>query len=159
VMVPAGATHLFLSVPDQLFNDNSDPDHDFAVEIRVVGCWTDLGLGLAGASPAPVLAGTGTLIAGEPFTLALTGGKPNSSAALFAGFSAINLPFKGGTLVPAPNLLVSGLPTGAGGAFSLAGNWPAGLPSGFTLFFQEWVADATGPHGLTATNGLSATTP
>ena len=33
VEVPAGATHLFLGVPDSLFSDNRDPDGDFAVEI------------------------------------------------------------------------------------------------------------------------------
>jgi len=50
-------------------------------------------------------------------------------------------------------------PTLLGGSLLLPANWPAGLPSDFSLYFQAWVADAAGPHGFSASNGLSATTP
>jgi len=33
VQVPAGATHVFVAASDSLYNDNSDPDSDFAVRI------------------------------------------------------------------------------------------------------------------------------
>jgi hypothetical protein len=33
VAVPPGATHLFVAPHDSLYNDNSDPDQDFAVKI------------------------------------------------------------------------------------------------------------------------------
>jgi hypothetical protein len=36
---------------------------------------------------------------------------------------------------------------------------PAGVPSGTDLTLQLWIADATGPKGFTATNGLVGTTP
>ncbi len=36
VIVPAGATYLFIAVPDSLFNDNNDTDNDFAAEITVL---------------------------------------------------------------------------------------------------------------------------
>jgi hypothetical protein len=144
---------------DHYYQDNSDPDADLGVELTRVGTWTDLGLGLAGAGGTPSLAGTGTLIGGQPVTLALTGAKVASTAALVIGLHQANAPFKGGTLVPMPDLLITGLPTGPSGALALSTTWPAGLPSGFTLHFQQWVVDATGPHGFTATNGLSATTP
>jgi hypothetical protein len=159
VEVPAGAAWLFLSSGDQLFNDNSDPNSDWGVDITLVGCWKDLGLGLAGVNGAPVLAGTGTLLAGEPLTLALGNAKPSSSAALIVGFDQLNAPFKGGTLVPTVNLLIAGLPVDGAGSLLLPANWPAGLPSDFSLYFQAWVADAAGPHGFSASNGLSATTP
>ncbi len=159
VLVPAGATHLFLCAYDHYYADNSDPDADYRVELTRVGTWTDLGLGLAGANPAPVLTGSGTLFAGDPISLDLTGAKANSSAALFVGAGAANVPFKGGTLVPTPTIIITGLPTGPAGTLILPAVWPAGLPSGFSLYFQEWIVDATGPAGLTATNGLRATTP
>ena len=37
IQVPVGATHIFLTVHDRLFQDNSDPDGDHAVEITVTG--------------------------------------------------------------------------------------------------------------------------
>lgn len=45
VEVPAGATHLFLGVHDSLYNDNVDPNGDFAAVVTVV--------------PTPPLPGTG----------------------------------------------------------------------------------------------------
>jgi hypothetical protein len=35
VVIPAGATHLFLGVPDSLYNDNNDTDGDFAIEVSL----------------------------------------------------------------------------------------------------------------------------
>ncbi len=159
IKVPAGAAFLFVCPSDQLFQDNSDPNGNYALQVTVVGCWTNLGHGLAGAGGTPLLTGTGTLIGGEPITLDLTGAKANSSAALIVGFGVANAPLKGGTLVPTPDLIITGLPTGPAGALSLPAAWPAGLPSGFSLYFQEWIADASGPAGFAATNGLQATTP
>lgn len=45
VPVPAGATHLFLGVHDSLYNDNADPNGDYAAVVTVV--------------PTPSLPGTG----------------------------------------------------------------------------------------------------
>jgi len=159
VEVPAGAAWLFLSTADHYFSDNIDPDADWGVDLTLVGCWKDLGLGLAGVNGTPVLSGAGTLLGGDPLTLALGNGKPFSSAALVLGFSQLNAPFKGGTLVPAADLLIPGLPLDAAGALALPATWPAGLPSDFTLYLQAWITDAAGPHGFSASNGLSATTP
>jgi hypothetical protein len=158
VEVPAGANFLFLCTYDHYYSDNSDPNANFGVEITVVGCWKDLGHALAGASGLPTLTGTGTLLGGDPLTLTVANARPASTAALIVGLGQLDAPFKGGTLVPTLNLLVPGLPTGAG-SITLPATWPAGLPSDFSLYFQAWIADAAGPHGFSATNGLSATTP
>ena len=48
------------------------------------------------------------------------------------GFSSIFLPFKGGTLVPAPDLIIP-LPTLASGDISVPFTWPGGIPAGFKL--------------------------
>lgn len=43
VVVPAGATHLFLSVADTLYQDNTDPDGDWGATIELLGsCAADL---------------------------------------------------------------------------------------------------------------------
>ena len=78
---------------------------------------------------------------------------------LVAGLQALNLPFKSGTLVPVPQLAVSGLMTSGLGTVSLDATWPAGLPSGESLIFQAWIADAAGPAGFSATNALQAVQP
>jgi hypothetical protein len=158
VELPAGAAYLFAGPGDQLFNDNTDPHPDYGIDLTKVGCWKDLGLGLAGVNGLPTLAGTGTLLAGDPLTITVANARPASTAALIVGLGTLNLPFKGGTLVPTVNVLIAGLPTGAG-TITLPATWPAGLPSDFSLDFQAWIADAAGPHGFSASNGLSATTP
>jgi hypothetical protein len=91
--------------------------------------------------------------------LALTGALPASAVHLVVGVAVAELPFKGGVLVPTPDLVLSGLPTDAAGSFTLQTDWPAGAPSGLVLLFQSWVQDAGGPQGFAATNALAATVP
>lgn len=135
------------------------------LSVRLVGqltmhaAWFDLGAALAGTHGAPVLSPDGTLQPGSPLTLALSNALENSSATLIIGVSALNAPFKGGTLVPFPNLLIFGLPTGPAGVLVLAGTWPGGLPSNFGIYFQNWIVDPAGPSGLSATNAVEAVTP
>jgi uncharacterized membrane protein len=121
--------------------------------------WTNLGQGLAGISGVPELAGTGTLAPASPTVVALSNAKPNGSATLIVGLSAIDAPFKGGVLVPQPTFLVGALPIDAAGAMNLPFPWPAGLPSGFSLFWQAWIGDAAAPKGFAASNALESTTP
>jgi hypothetical protein len=120
--------------------------------------WTDLGQGLAGAAGVPQASGTGSLEPGSKLTLSLQGAKPTGTTTLILGSSAANAPFKGGVLVPSPELLLTGLPL-SGGALSLQGLWPVGIPSGFTLWLQFWTADGGAPKGFSASHALSATAP
>jgi hypothetical protein len=130
-----------------------------AGQLTMHPAWFDLGAGLAGTSGTPVLAGDGGLEGGDAVSLSLSGALPNSIASLIVGFSALGAPFKGGTLVPHPDLIIPDLPTGPLGELTLTGVWPPGFPPGFSLFMQEWVVDAGGPAGLAATNALRAVTP
>jgi len=123
------------------------------------GHWTDVGGALPGAGGAPVLAGTGTLVGGASGALALSNVLAGASAHLVVGFSALNAPFKGGTLVPGPAIVISGLPVGGAGALSLPFAWPSGLPADFKTWLQCWIPDASGPLGFTASNALLAETP
>ena len=123
--------------------------------------WTDLGLGLSG-NTTPTLGGDGTLCAGQPLTLTLAEAAPASTVWLVAGVARVDLPFMGGTLVPAfqaPAGLVLVLASDAGGDLVIAANWPTGVPSGLDLYLQGWVADAGGPFGFSASNAVVGTTP
>lgn len=120
--------------------------------------WKDLGHGLA-APPLqpPALAATGTLRTGETVKLVLSGARPLAPGWLVIGNATLGLPFKGGTLVPAPGLIVP-VQSNAVGTLVLQGPMPAS-PAGFTWVFQVWLVDAAGPAGLAASNALSATVP
>ena len=121
--------------------------------------WKGLSGGLAGAHGLPELSGTGSLRPGTPMSLHVSRAAANASVVLVAGLQTLDLPFKGGTLVPAPQLPVSGLVTSALGTVSLGASWPPGLASGQGLVLQAWIADAAGPAGFSATNALVAVQP
>ncbi len=120
--------------------------------------WTPLGQGLAGHF-APGLAGAGELVAGTPGQLVLVDAPPFAPGALFFAPTSTPVPFKGGTLVPAPPSVTSLVVVPAGGQFTLA--WPAwpALPPGSTFYFQGAVADSGAPANAALSNALKATVP
>ncbi len=123
--------------------------------------WEDLGFGLAGTGGTPLLEGLGPLVAGQPMTIELSGAQPSAPAVLFYGFSRLDAPLYGGTLVPdfsPPGNLLTVI-TGPSGSLSLGTTWPAGLPAGTELFIQYWMPDAGGPFGFASSNAVKATTP
>ena len=127
------------------------PDSGFAY-------WTDLGQALGGALGPPHLAGQGLLHGGMPIELHLTNAAPHQPATLVIGISALNAPFKGGVMVPTPNLVLAAGLVGMG-TLDLAGTWPNNLPPGVQLWMQLWIVDPTAPLGLSATNAVIAATP
>ena len=121
--------------------------------------WTDLGSGLAGVSGIPQLTGVGELLAGTPGSLALEDAAPSSPAVLFISASSTPTPFKGGTLLTVPVLLMLPLSTNPLGGMLLPwAAWPSGL-SGASLFFQFAVSDAAAVHGVALSNALGADVP
>lgn len=124
----------------------------------VQGFWTNLGNGLSGLLGVPDLAASGPLTEGSLVELTLTNAFPVGPTNLIAGLAQINAPFKGGVLVPSPDILVLGLPVFVGKSeFSFT--FPAGVPSGTELIFQHWVSDPSGPSGFSASNAMMATSP
>ncbi len=119
--------------------------------------WTDLGKSLAGTNGAPELSGIGTLAAGSLTTLTLRNGAPNTPSVFVAGGSRIDLPFLGGVLVPAPDLLFQ-INTDATGGAAISFNYPA-VPSGSSLYFQQWVFDVGAPQLFAVSNAVAATKP
>lgn len=121
--------------------------------------WQSLGAKLPGAHGAPTLVGEGSLLPGEWATVTLGHALENTVATLVIGTASLNAPFKGGTLVPFPQILVFGLPTGPLGQIVLTAPWPPDLPPGFTMLAQFWIADPAGPFGHAASNALLGTAP
>ncbi len=123
-----------------------------------IGEWTDAGPGMSGTAGLPTLTATGYLQPESPIALALAHAKPFSLAPLVVGLSAIHVPFKGGTLVPAPDFIFPMFSDFFGNAV-FGGLWPPGVPSGLATYFQWWVQDPGGPKGYAASNALAGTTP
>lgn len=119
--------------------------------------WKDLGFAKPGSNGTPTLVGTGSFHATESGTLTLSSAKKNSTAFGIVGASTLNVPFFGGTLVPAPDILFT-LPTGSSGKITLPFALPAGVPPGVTIYAQFWIADSGAPQGYAASNALRATT-
>jgi len=130
-----------------------------AVSLEVPGSWVDLGNGLPGtAGLEPLIVGEGNLLYCEPATLIMTNALPNTTSFLVIGQNTINLPVKGGVLVPDLDLIF-GVNSGPTGAVTLTGSVPPGLAPGLTIYMQYWFVDAGAVQGFSASNALSATTP
>jgi hypothetical protein len=149
----------FPTTPGAFDTHLDGPNGLFVVKLDL-SPWSDDGPGLAGTgSLVPALSGSGTLQPHSPGALQLLDAKPLSPCWLIVGVSKLSAPFKGGTFVPSP-LLVVPLATNAQGSLTLPWtDWPAGLPPGSKLWFQVWVADPGGPAGYAASNGLRAVMP
>jgi hypothetical protein len=123
--------------------------------------FVDLGSGLAGTYGEPVLAASSLFVEGADITVDLSNMLENAPLFLAVGFSAVNLPLHGGTLVPDVSSLglLLGLGTGPSGALQLVADTPPGVPSGLELYVQGWVKDPGGVSGFAATNAVQATAP
>jgi hypothetical protein len=132
------------------------PFSNFVTEFDFDAYWRDLGNALAGASGTPALTGTGIVQPGQLVGLSLTDAAPSAPAALFLGFSPAYVPFKGGVLVPSPDLIITGLSTSPTGSLLLNSTLPPNTPVGFAFLAQFWVVDAGGPAGFSASNAMVA---
>jgi hypothetical protein len=119
--------------------------------------WVSLGDATALLSQSwgdlPVASGAGIACTGSTVTLSVSHcGPPFGVTTLVVGLSNMSLPFKGGTMVPSNNLLLS-FPTGATGNTSIPFAWPLGLPPGFKIYLQFWQNEPP----WSASNGLEVT--
>lgn len=130
------------------------------------GPFINLGNGLGQfLFPEPVLTACGTLQPNSQLELMLD--LPNllgttSNAFLVLGLTQINVSFKGGVLVPSPDIILP-FPVDTSTSNSdinLDETWPAGVPSNTTTYAQWWVTyTSTFFSGFLASNGVSMTTP
>jgi hypothetical protein len=121
--------------------------------------WSNLGGGLAGSTGIPLLTGSGAAVQGADTTVTLRSARPNAPAWLIAGMSAADLPFFGGNLVPAPDVVVEGFTTSAMGDVFVTESWPGGQPPDSTFVLQFWIQDPAGPEGFAGSNAVSVRTP
>ena len=144
-------------MPDVLVANSLGGDDFF---FRNLGCsFQDLGFEYHPASAKPELAGCGWLAPASTVQYELAAGPADRPAVLVVGLTTAFLPFKGGTLVPSPDLLVVGLVTDSDGALAFDTLVPAGLPAGLTVFHQAWIQDPASPTGVDASNALSVCMP
>jgi hypothetical protein len=118
----------------------------------------DLGHQLKGGGRYPIQIATGSFAGGTPFSFSLALGPGSGTVYHVVGWSVINAPFKGGTMVPMPNLLSGPWPTTSTGSLLLAGNWPMGVPSGFPIAAQFWFPSSA-VAGFASSSGVRIVTP
>lgn len=117
--------------------------------------WRVLGSGLGGTfGEIPNLSGRGALTPGSATRLTLRGARPGGFAWMIVGFSTLQLPLLGGTLMPTPDLAAS-FPTGAQGKVDVTFPWPS-LAPGTSVWFQSWSLDFGAPEFWAASNALLA---
>ncbi len=112
-------------------------------------CQADLGF--SGPGPSKLSACGGDLSSGTSANLTLWGGPEAGTVFLLAGISATPTPYKGGTLVPLPLLLLTNVSTGPTGTLVLlipGGGGPA------SLFVQGVLMDASLPGGVGFSNAV-----
>jgi hypothetical protein len=127
--------------------------------LRDTSPWKDLGGALAGISGNPKLQGSGSMYLGDVDTLALANAAPGSFCALFVSFSSTPVSLKGGVLQAFPSVVQVGLATDGSGGLVLPFPTPAGLPSGFVLYFQDLISDPAAVHGVAFSNAVKVTAP
>ncbi len=150
-----------LSTPGELHFAAQDGNGNVSVGVAPVGfsqAWVALPGGAPGTYGTPKLSGMGPMTANSLAQLVVTDAKEFSSAWLILGFSQIDAPFKGGVLVPNPDIVAGGLSTSADGHFEIGFTLPGIIPPGLPLYSQYWILDPAGPKGFSATNGLLGTT-
>jgi len=122
------------------------------------GALLDLGHQLKGGNGYPIQIVSGSFVGGQPFSFSLAHGPVSGSVFHWLGFTVLNAPFKGGTMVPTPQVLSGPWPTTGAGTLLLAGNWPMGVPSGFQIAAQFWFPSAA-VAGFAASSGVLVTMP
>ncbi|GEM_PF-477346 len=120
--------------------------------------WSDEGDALAGVFGDPALTGTGTLAGMTVNSVDLSNAATSAPMALFIGFASNPVSFKGGTLVPVPNLILS-TSTDGGGNLAVPFVMPAGAPAGAELWVQAAILDGAAVAGVSLSNAILGVTP
>lgn len=131
---------------DVLLNHTYGPDEPF----------TDLGDALATPAGYPIQLVDGTLQPGTPVSFRLTNADPGAQAWFIVGFSAHNIPFHGGTVVPSLDLVLGPFPLVGPSGLEITGTWPPAVPAGVSLWTQFWLDSGS---GLGASSAVLAVTP
>jgi hypothetical protein len=116
--------------------------------------------GAAGVHGAPLLKLAGELVPDTELDLLLKGAARAMPVTLIVGTSALPMPFKGGVLVPAPDLILpTHKQTDAEGELTLRTRWPAGVASGTSILIQAWLPDPAAAQGWAGSTGVELLSP
>ncbi len=124
------------------------------VQIGGISAWYDLGDGLAGTFGVPALRATGALVPDGTVLLQVEALPTGAPGVLVFGFDRVDLPLKGGTLVPSADVIIPGVVGNSNGNWQGAFRWPAGLAELTPVYLQAWVPDDGAPAGMSASNAL-----
>ena len=121
--------------------------------------WIDIGGVLPGSGGIPFLVGHAPLCQGATVRAFGEGMVPDPMVWLVLGLSAANLPFKGGVMVPQPDLILGPFVGTPGGDIELLLPIGFAMPASTTIVMQMWIAEPGSPFAFAATNGISGTSP
>jgi hypothetical protein len=127
----------------------------------LAGAFTPLepGLGPVGGAE-PWLGGAGDLSPGTgDFLLLLEDVPAHASGLLFVSLQEGAASLKGGTLYAVPIAALFPIAVDGSGSLQITATLPAGTPPATVIVVQAWFADASGPQGALASNGLRLDTP
>ena len=121
--------------------------------------FVDLGAPLGGPDGGrPILLADGAPVYGEPIAFRLAEGRPLATSGLVLGLSRLDASFKGGVMVPYPDVVQGPVPLDAEGRCSFAGPWLAAV-GGWDFWAQWWIVDPIGPKGYTASTTVQTSVP
>jgi hypothetical protein len=127
--------------------------------------FADLGASLGaegdGEPVLPIQVAQGSLVPGSDFSYTIENvtGPAGAAAWLVVGLSDIWLPFKGGTMVPSPDILIGPIPFAGATAIEFPTSVPLGYPAGATWWTQGWIQGMEGGTGVAATTAIQSTVP
>jgi hypothetical protein len=111
----------------------------------------------AGGDKVMPLSGTGSLLPASTVELRVLNTHAGVPVALIYGTSQTLGTWKGGVMHADPQFALMLMP---GSTLEVSGEWPLGIPAGFTLIFQAWQAyNPDGSIEYFASNGLRAIAP
>ena len=91
--------------------------------------------------------GCGLLALGQSVQLELSQALAGTPTLLVVGASEISFPLLGGTLVPSPDLILSGFVTNGAGELEITLPIGVPIPAGLDRFVQAWSFDSLGNVG------------
>ncbi len=126
---------------------------------RTPSPFTTLAGGVPGINGQSIITGDGTLTGDNEIHIGIENARPDSIGVLLIGFTQLNFPLFGGTIVPSPDLVASGIPLDTDGRAELPLLWPEPFGPGVNVWFQWWYADLAAVEGLGASHGLFGLAP
>lgn len=119
--------------------------------------WCALDGGVAGTHGVPELEGSGTIEIASSLKVTLSNALDRAPGLLVIGGRAVNRPAFGGTLVPAPEIVLGLVGQKSGVPASVA--FLRSLPKGTNVWLQAWLLDPRAQLGLAASDAIQVRVP